>query len=96
MTPIKLTSMPGGSKYDSQAIRWLDKGDHYELIFTDDFTTPSSSARFSKGSFDPFRSSSALLTDIIMDMREGCKSKEIHVFVGSFGGEVAALNIKLF
>lgn len=95
MTPIKLTSMPAGSKYDSRAIRWIDKGDHYELIFTDDFTTPSSSARFTEDSFGPFRSSSALLTDIIMDMREGCKSKEVHVFVGSFGGEVAALNMIL-
>ena len=31
-----------GNKYARQAIRWEDKGDHYELIFTDDFVTPSS------------------------------------------------------
>lgn len=95
MTPIKLTSIPAGNKYDSQAIRWIDKGDHYELIFTDNFVTPSSSAGFPGGSFGSFRCGSALLTDIIMDMRDGNKAKEVHVFVGSFGGEVAALNMIL-
>ena len=30
------------NKYDNRPIRWLDKDNHYELIFTDDFVTPSS------------------------------------------------------
>lgn len=83
-----------GDKYDNQTVRWLDKRDHYELIFTDDFITPSSSG-VRQGSFQFPRPGNALLTDIIMDMREGDKDKEVHVFVGSFGGEVAALNMIL-
>lgn len=78
------------NKYDNRPIRWLDKGNHYELIFTDDFVTPSS------GFWDgPIGGGNSQLTDIILDMRAGDKSKEVHVFVGSFGGEVAALNMIL-
>ena len=78
------------NKYDNRAIRWLDEGDHYELIFTDDFVTPSS------GFWDgPIGVGNSQLTDILLDMRAGKKSKEVHVFVGSFGGEVAALNMIL-
>ena len=78
------------NKYDNRAIRWLDEGDHYELIFTDDFVTPSS------GFWDgPIGVGNSQLTDILLDMRAGNKSKEVHVFVGSFGGEVAALNMIL-
>lgn len=95
MNPIKFAKITESGKYDGSTIRWLDKGDHYELIFTDDFITPSSTARLSGNQFPVFRSGNALLTDIIMDMRDGCKSKELHVFVGSFGGEVAALNMIL-
>jgi len=81
------------SKYQGQAIRWIDKMDHYELIFTDDFVTPGGSARAADA---PIRlGGNAILTDIITDMRAGVKSKEVHVFVGSFGGEVAALNMIL-
>ena len=95
MNPIKFAKISESGKYDGSTIRWIDKGDHYELIFTDDFITPSSTARLSGNQFPVFRSGNALLTDIIMDMRDGCKSKELHVFVGSFGGEVAALNMIL-
>ena len=78
------------NKYENRPIRWLDKGNHYELIFTDDFVTPSS------GFWDgPIGGGNSQLTDIILDMRAGDKSKEVHVFIGSFGGEVAALNMIL-
>lgn len=83
------------SKYARQAIRWEDKGDHYELIFTDDFVTPSSAGLRQNNGFIALNPGSALLTDIVMDMRDGNKHKEVHVFVGSFGGEVAALNMIL-
>ena len=83
------------SKYARQAIRWEDKGDHYELIFTDDFVTPSSAGLRQSNGLIAFNTGSALLTDIVMDMRNGNKHKEVHVFVGSFGGEVAALNMIL-
>ena len=92
----KLDKMMEEGKYENKAIRWLDKGDHYELIFTDDFITPSSSGMGRQGSmpFPPLFGNS-LLTDVILDMRDGIKEKEVHVFVGSFGGEVAALNMIL-
>ena len=92
----KLGKMMEIDKYDNKAIRWLDKGSHYELIFTDDFYTPSSTGagKQGPGPFPPIFGN-ALLTDIILDMRDGVKEKEVHVFVGSFGGEVAALNMIL-
>ena len=92
----RIGKMMEDGKYENKAIRWLDKGDHYELIFTDDFITPSSSGAGRQGPipFPPVFGNS-LLTDIILDMREGIKEKEVHVFVGSFGGEVAALNMIL-
>ena len=83
------------SKYARQAIRWEDKGDHYELIFTDDFVTPSSAGLRQSDGLIAFNTGSALLTNIVLDMRNGNKHKEVHVFVGSFGGEVAALNMIL-
>ena len=83
-------------KYSRCAIRWIDKSDHYELVFTDDFVTPSSSGRKSDigGGLSSLFGNS-LLTDIVIDMRDGDKEQEVHVFVGSFGGEVAALNMIL-
>ena len=89
---MEKTNVPAAAnnKYDNRPIRWLDKKDHYELIFTDDFITPSS------GFWDgPMDNGNSQLTDIVLDMRAGDKSKEVHVFVGSFGGEVAALNMIL-
>jgi len=88
--------MDGDSKYNRSAIRWLDKHDHYELVFTDDFVAPSSSGRPGiPGSGFPSIFGNSVLTDIIIDMRNGDKDKEVHVFVGSFGGEVVALNMIL-
>ena len=51
MNPIKFAKISESGKYDGSTIRWLDKGDHYELIFTDDFITPSSTARLSGNQF---------------------------------------------
>ena len=94
-TTVSTTNSAACSKYDKKAVRWLDKGDHYELIFTDDFVTPSSAGLRQSDGFIAFNTGSSLLTDIVQDMREGNKRKEVHVFVGSFGGEVAALNMIL-
>lgn len=84
-------------KYKGKNIRWNDEGNHYELIFTDDFVTPSSHSMRQNGVVDGLLSldTNSLLTDIILDMRKGDKTKEVHVFVGSFGGEVAALSMIL-
>ena len=92
---LKLDEFGSSSKYDNATIRWIDKGSHYELIFTDDFIALSSTSHNAEKGFIFSRSGNALLTDILMDMRDGDKSKEVHVFVGSFGGEVAALNMIL-
>ena len=32
----------GSDKYKGQPVRFEDKGDHYELIFTDEFNVPTS------------------------------------------------------
>ena len=97
LNPETLLDRLEGDKYRREAIRWNDCGDHYELVFTDNFVTPCSSrSEMGPGMPMPFRlPGSAILTDLVMDMKAGDRSKEVHVFVGSFGGEVAALNMIL-
>ena len=58
--------MDGDNKYSKCAIRWLDKSDHYELVFTDNFVTPCSSrSEMGPGMPMPFRlPGSAILTDL--------------------------------
>ena len=63
-TTVSTTNSAACSKYDKKAVRWLDKGDHYELIIMGD------------------QIGRVLLTNIIMDMVAGDKSKEVHVFAG--------------
>lgn len=75
------------SKYKEKPLRFLDKGDHYELIFTDEFVYPSSRQ------FDQSSGSYFIITDIILDMKNADKNKELHIFIGSFGGEVVCLNM---
>jgi len=79
--PIKVDD-----KYKDKAIRFADKGDYYELIFTDDFMPPSS------GTYDG-QKNYTLITDIITDMRNADKDKELHIFIGSYGGAVTCLNM---
>ncbi|MBQ7403135.1 MAG: ATP-dependent Clp protease proteolytic subunit [Lentisphaeria bacterium] len=87
-------SQISNDKYRGKTIRWIEKPDHYELIFTDDFITPSSAGIGHGGDdFLAIKTGSSLLTDIVLDMREGDKTKEVHVFIASLGGEVAALNM---
>ena len=76
-------------KYKNQPVRFEDKGDHYELIFTDEFNVPTSGTLMQGGK--PY----TLLTDIVTDMRNADHDKELHVFVASYGGEVHALNMIL-
>ena len=97
LNPETLLDRLEGDKYRHEAIRWNDCGDHYELVFTDNFVTPGSGrSEMGPGMPMPFRlPGSAILTDLVMDMKAGDRSKEVHVFVGSFGGEVAALSMVL-
>jgi ATP-dependent protease ClpP protease subunit len=73
-------------KYKDKAIRFIDKTTHYELIFTDEFVTPSSGTLHSEKNY-------TLITDIVTDMRNADKDKELHIFIGSYGGAVACLNM---
>ena len=70
-------------KYRDKAIRFYDKGTHYELIYTDDFNHPTSG--------DDITKPNTVLTDILLDMRNANKDKELHIFVGSYGGAVSCL-----
>lgn len=73
-------------KYKDKSIRFEDKGNYYELIFTDDFNIPSSGTMFNGKSY-------MLITDIVTDMRNANHDKELHIFISSFGGAVHALNM---
>jgi len=75
------------TKYNGKAIRWIDKENHYELIFTDIFDIPG------KASMDECEDN--VLTDILIDMKNADKNKELHIFINSYGGSVVALNLIL-
>lgn len=79
----------GADKYKNQPIRFEDKGDHYELIFTDEFNVPTSGTMMQGGK--PY----TILTDIVTDMRNANHNKELHIFIASYGGEVHALSMIL-
>ena len=76
------------SKYEGKPIRFYDKKSHYELIFMDDFKSVQDPEKTWSGS-------NPLLADLVQDMKDADHSKEIHVFIGSYGGEVVALNTVL-
>ena len=84
----KKSSPISNDKYKDRDIRFIDKDDHYELIFTDEFNTPTS------GTYNNDKPET-LITDVITDMRAADKTKELHIFVGSFGGLVVGLNMLL-
>lgn len=65
------------NKYDNKAIKFLDQNTHYELIFTDNFVMPS---KFN-----------TVITDILLDLKNANKEKELHIFINSYGGEISTL-----
>lgn len=68
-------------RYENKAIRFYDKDDHYELWFMDDFYTPTS-GKFEGGQ------EYTLICDIMEELHNGDASKELHIFIWSFGGSV--------
>jgi ATP-dependent protease ClpP protease subunit len=74
-------------KYANKAIRFVEKPTHYELLFTDDFNMPSSG--------EGGTPANTLMTDIVADLKAADKTKELHIFVSSFGGYVNCLNMLL-
>ncbi len=61
----------------SHPIQFVDKGAHYELWITDDFETPDKQTPY--------------LTEIFNNLHNANKAKELHIFICSDGGELAAL-----
>ena len=70
-------------KYKDKTIRFYNKDDHYELIFTDYFDVP--------GTYE--NKANTNIVDIVTDLRSADKTKELHIFVGSYGGYVHCLNM---
>lgn len=66
-------------------VMFLDNGTHYEFIFMDDFQPPSSSetADFSR------------FVGVFQEMKDADHSKELHIFVNSYGGSVDTLAMML-
>lgn len=74
-------------KYKDRAVRFYDKGDHYELILADQFVYP--------GSYSADEAPDNTLVDVVQDMRAADKTKELHILVSSYGGAVSALAMLL-
>ena len=76
MPQILPKSQQNDDKYKDKFVRFLNKGDHYELIFTDRFDTPDST-------FDP----NTTLIDIVSDLNNVAS-----IFFNSssfFGGKIS-------
>lgn len=70
-------SNPFKDKYEGKPIRFLDKNDHYELIWISGFQSPDENC--------------TIYNDLLVDLKEANKSKEIHVWVNSLGGDTTSL-----
>lgn len=69
--------MPKFCKYDGKPIKFIDKKDHYELIFV--------------SSFNPSDEQFPIYNDLLIDLKEADKTKEIHIWINSQGGSVSTL-----
>ena len=64
-------------KYRDKSIRFYDKGDHYDLLFNSEF--------------EGANQESPVYTDLLMDLKDADKSKEIHLWIHSCGGDCSTL-----
>ena len=71
-------------KYANKALKFYKKDDHYELVFMDDFITPSS------GSYENGKEYT-LISEVVTDMHHADHHLELHVIINSYGGELGAL-----
>lgn len=69
--------MPQRDKYDGKPIKFIDRKDHYEMIFTSGFNFPD----------EQF----PIYNDLLMDLKDADKSKQIHIWINSQGGCVTTL-----
>ena len=64
-------------KYKDKPIKYYDKDDHYELYFIDAFQYPDKDY--------------TVISDIIIDLKNADKDKELHIWINSHGGYVISL-----
>lgn len=70
-----------GDEYFNEPVRFKDCDDHYELVYT--------------GEFAEVGKNNAEITRLMQDLKDGIKSKEIHIFINSIGGDVENLSMIL-
>jgi len=59
-------------KYKDKSLRFYDYDNHYDLIFADEFVLPNNEY--------------TVITDIMVDLKDADKEKEIHIYINSQGG----------
>lgn len=64
-------------KYAGKPLKFFDKQTHYEMFFIDDFNFPDKDY--------------TVLSDILVDLKNADKSKELHIWINSCGGYVINL-----
>ena len=64
-------------KYRDKAVKFYEKDGHYDLIFTSEFESADQST--------------AVYADLLVDMKDADKTKEIHVWINSQGGDCSTL-----
>lgn len=64
-------------KYRDKAIRFYKKNDHYDLIFGSDF--------------EGIDQNTPIYADLLLDLKDADKGKEIHVWIHSCGGDCSTL-----
>ena len=72
-------------KYKDCSIRFYEKKDRYELYFMDKFAVPG------KNADDAEWQGGSLLCDITADLLAADTSKELHIFIWSYGGATEML-----
>ena len=65
------------NKYDNKPIKFLDKKINYELIFTSSFQLADQER--------------PLYNDLLLDLKDADKSKQLHIWINSQGGSVSTL-----
>lgn len=64
-------------KYRDKAVKFYEKDGHYDLIFTSEF--------------EPADQSTAVYADLLIDLKNANKTKEVHVWINSQGGDCSTL-----
>lgn len=79
--PLTTTIQPKAlnSIYQNSTIKFLNKDKHYELWFTTGFESISGT------------DTKPIFTQLLYDLHHADKSKELHIFISSFGGSCDAL-----